>query len=254
MKKIYSIALNTFREAVRDRILYLLLIFSLLMIICARIISLLTIGSEEKIVKDLGLSAINIFSVLIAIFVGVGLVFKEIEKKTIYTIVSKPIERYQFIAGKYLGLIMTILINMVVMTAVFYIVLAIQGYLDLNLGKAIFLTFFEILIITAISVLFSSFSTPILSSVFTVSIYVIGHLSWSFLLLKNYLKTVSGRALCDVLYYVVPNLEYFNVRGDLVNKIPVAGEYILFAAGYGIGWSLILVTLASIIFQKRNFI
>jgi len=253
MRKIYSIALNTFREAVRDRILYLLLVFSLLMIICSRVISLLTIGSEEKIVKDIGLSAINIFSVLIAVFVGVGLVFKEIEKKTIYTIVSKPIERYQFIVGKYLGLTATILINMIIMTAVFYVVMVIQGYSDFNLGKAIILTFFEILVVTAVAVLFSSFSTPILSSVFTVSIYIVGHLSWSFLLLRNYMKGASGRALCTFLYYIFPNLEYFNVRGDVVNKIAIEGGYIFFAAAYGIGWSLILIIIASIIFQNRNF-
>ncbi len=253
MRKIYSIALNTFREAVRDRILYLLLVFALLMIVLARVISLLTVGSEEKIVKDLGLSAINVFSVLIAVFIGVGLVFKEIEKKTIYTIVSKPIERYQFILGKYAGLVATIFIGVIIMTAVFFAVIAAQGYFDLALGKAVILTLFEILVITAVAVLFSSFSTPILSSVFTVSVYLIGHLSWSFLLLKNYLEAAASKALCDVFYWIVPNLEYFNIRGDVVNGIAVEGNYIVFAAVYGIGWSLLLIMCASIIFQKRNF-
>lgn len=253
MSKIYAIAVNTFREAIRDRILYLLLVFALLMILSSRIISLLTIGSEEKIIKDLGLSAINLFSVLIAIFVGVGLVFKEIEKKTIYTVVSKPIERYQFIIGKYFGLVVTISINMVIMTAVFYILLALQGYFDPYLGVAIFLTFFEILVVTALALLFSSFSTPILSSIFTMSFYVVGHLSWSFLLLKNYIEGEWGKTLCSILYFVVPNLDYFNVRGDVVHSVPIEGLYILSSAIYGIGWSMVLLVLASIIFQKKNF-
>ncbi len=253
MKKIYAIAVNTFREAIRDRILYLLLVFALLMILCSRIISLLTIGSEEKIIKDLGLSAINVFSVLIAIFVGVGLVFKEIEKKTIYTVVSKPIKRYQFIIGKYFGLIVTILINMVIMTVFFYILLALQGYFDPNLGSAIFLTFFEILIITALALLFSSFSTPILSAIFTISFYVIGHLSWSFLLLKNYIEGEWGKAVCSIFYLIVPNLEYFNIRGEVVHHIPIDGLHIFNAAAYGVGWSIVLLIIAGIIFQRKNF-
>ncbi|MEW5806009.1 MAG: ABC transporter permease subunit [Acidobacteriota bacterium] len=253
MRKVYAIAINTFREAVRDRILYLLLIFAILIMSTARVVSLLTIGSEEKIVKDVGLAAINIFSVLIGIFVGVGLVFKEIEKKTIYTIVTKPIERYQFIVGKYFGLTMTVFINLVIMAVIFYMVLAIQSYFDPDLGKAILLTFVEILVVTAIAILFSSFSTPILSSVFTISLYVIGHLSWSFLLLKNYVDVAWGKRLCDFFYYVVPNLEYFNIRSEVVHGIPLNGWYILSASAYGVGWSLLLITLASIIFQRRNF-
>lgn len=253
MKKIYAIAVNTFREAIRDRILYLLLVFALLMITCSRIVSLLTIGSEEKIIKDLGLSAINVFSVLIAVFVGVGLVFKEIEKKTIYTVVTKPIKRYQFIIGKYLGLTVTLLINMIIMTVVFYILLALQGYFDASLGPAIFLTFFEVLVITAIALLFSSFSTPILSAIFTISFYVIGHLSWSFLLLKNYIDGQWGKTICSILYVVVPNLERFNVRSDVVHHLPVENLYILYSAAYGIGWSIVLLLMASMIFQRKNF-
>ncbi len=253
MKKIYAIAMNTFREAIRDRILYLLLVFALLLILSSRVVSLLTVGSEEKIIKDLGLSAINIFSVLIAIFVGVGLVFKEIEKKTIYTVVSKPIERYQFIVGKYFGLIVTILINLVIMTVVFYILLALMGYFDPRLGSSIFLIFFEILIVTALALLFSSFSTPILSAIFTISFYVVGHLSWSFLLLQNYIGGKWGKTLCSIFYFIVPNLEYFNIRGDVVHNVPIENLYILSSAGYGIGWSMVLLILASIIFQKKNF-
>ncbi len=253
MRKIYAIAVNTFKEAIRDRILYLFLVFALLMILCSRIISLLTIGSEEKIIKDLGISAINVFSVLIAVFVGVGLVFKEIEKKTIYTVVSKPIKRYQFIIGKYFGLVVTILINMVIMTLFFYLLLAVQGYFDPSLGNAIFLTFFEVLIITAFALLFSSFSTPILSAIFTISFYVIGHLSWSFLLLKNYIEGEWGKAVCSILYVIVPNLEYFNIRGDVVHRIPIDGSHIFYAAGYGIGWSVVLLIIAGIIFQRKNF-
>ncbi|HEY3175600.1 MAG TPA: ABC transporter permease [Candidatus Polarisedimenticolia bacterium] len=249
-----AIAANTFREAIRDRILYLLLAFAILMIVSSRILSYLTVGAEEKIVKDIGLAAISLFGVATAIFVGVGLVFKEIEKRTVYTLVSKPIRRSQFILGKYLGLVMVLAVNVAVMTTVFYLLLAFKGWMDIALTSAIVLIFVELMLVTAFAILFSSFSTPILSSLFTVTVYVIGHLSWGLLLLADRIEGGAGRALCRLLYRGLPNLEALNVKGMVVHGLEVPPAQVLFASVYGLSYTLIVLALAVLVFRRRDFL
>jgi len=123
MSKVTAIAINTFKEAVRNRVLYVLLFFSILIMLGAWVASTLAIDDETRIVRDLGVGAINIISVLIAVFVGIGLVYNDLDKKTIYTIISKPISRWQFLLGKYFGLMLTITVNVLFMTWIFSSVL-----------------------------------------------------------------------------------------------------------------------------------
>ncbi|HZI92640.1 MAG TPA: ABC transporter permease subunit [Patescibacteria group bacterium] len=252
--KTLAIATNTFREAIRDRILYLILVFAILMIGSSRILSLLTVGAEEKIVKDIGLASISLFGVATAIFVGVGLVFKEIEKRTVYTLVSKPISRSQFILGKYLGLVLVLAVNVAVMTAFFFGVLLAKGWMDLAIGRAIFLIFIELMLVTAIAILFSSFSTPILSSLFTVTFYVIGHLSWGLLLLADKLEGEFGRMVCRVLYRLLPNLDAMNVKGAVVHGIEVPLAQVCAASVYGLSYTAIVLGLAALVFRRRDFL
>ncbi len=252
--KTYAIALNTFREAIRDRILYLLLAFAVLMIGASRLLSLLTVGSEEKIVKDIGLAAIAIFGVATAIFVGVGLVFKEIEKRTVYTLVTKPIRRSQFILGKYLGLVMVLAVNLAVMTLSFCLVLLARGWMDPAIARAVALIFVELMLVTAIAILFSSFSTPILSCLFTVTVYVIGHLSWGLLLLADRLQGDWSRAVCRSLYRILPNLELLDVKAMVVHGVPVPAAQVFFGAVYGLSYTAILLALAALAFRKRDFL
>lgn len=249
-----AIATNTFREAIRDRILYLLLAFAILMIVSSRILSLLTVGAEEKIVKDIGMAAISLFGVATAIFVGVGLVFKEIEKRTVYTLVSKPIRRSQFILGKYFGLVMVLAVNVAVMTSVFYLLLFIKGWMDFAITKAILLIFVELLLVTAVAILFSSFSTPILSSLFTVTFYIIGHLTWGLLLLADKLEEGFGRVVCRFLYTVLPNLDILNVKGMVVHGLEVPLEQIVYAVTYGISCTVIVLGVAVLVFRRRDFL
>ena len=252
--KLYAIAINTFREAIRDRILYLILAFALIMIGASRAISLLTVGSEEKIIKDMGLAAISLFGVATAIFIGVGLVFKEIEKRTIYTLTSKPIRRSTFILGKYLGLSIVLFVNLSIMTIAFYALLWAKGYLDFGLGRAILLILVELLLITSIAIFFSSFSSPLLSSLFTVTCYLIGHLSWGLPLLAGRIESAAGRWTCLVLYRVLPNLEYLNIKGEVVHRVAIGGEEIALAAVYGIGYTVVVLMLAIAAFSRRDFI
>jgi len=252
--KIRAVACNTFREAIRDKVLYSLLFFAAMMIGVSLILDHLTIGERTKIIKDFGLASIAIFGVMIAIFVGIGLVYKEIERKTIYNILSKPIYRYQFIIGKYIGLIMTIFIEVLIMSVVLLLMLYLyDGQVDFILLYAIGMIFLELMIVTASALLFSSFSTPILSGLFTLSFYVIGHLTTDLLALgqQGYSQAVAW--LTKILYYILPDLNYFNLKGQVVYNIPVEKEHLCFVFCYGIIYIVLILSLAIIIFQKRDF-
>lgn len=251
--KILALAYNTFREAIRDKVLYSLLFFALVMIGIAMILDQITIGEPTKIIKDFGLAAIALFGVLIAIFVGIGLVYKEMERKTIYNILSKPIHRYQFLLGKYLGLVTTLLVEVVVMSIALLLMLYFyEGHLDFFLLSAIGMILTELMILTAIALLFSSFSTPILSGLFTLSFYIIGHLTPDLLELGKKADSQFLKYFTEVLYYVLPNLEYFNIKGPVVYHLPLEQGYLYVASCYGICYILILLLISMVIFQKRD--
>jgi len=253
MTRIWAIASNTFREAIRDRILYLLLVFALLFMGFSQILSLLTVGGEEKIIKDVGLACISLFGVLTSVFIGVALVSKEIERRTIYTIVSKPIHRYEFLLGKYFGLVLTLFVNTSVMTAWYYLILFLKGFADPRLLLAIALIFMELLLITAFAILFSSFSTPILSTLFSLSLYLVGHLTWSLNLLQERLKGAGGRAICRFLYFALPNLEIFNVKAEVVHQLPIPATLPLWALLYLVGYGGAVLSAACLILRRRDF-
>jgi len=253
MTRIWAIASNTFREAIRDRILYLLLVFALLFMGFSQILSLLTVGGEEKIIKDVGLACISLFGVLTSVFIGVALVSKEIERRTIYTIVSKPIHRYEFLLGKYFGLVLTLFVNTSVMTAWYYLILFLKGFADPRLLLAIGLIFMELLLITAFAILFSSFSTPILSTLFSLSLYLVGHLTWSLNLLQERLKGAGGRAICRFLYFALPNLEIFNVKAEVVHQLPIPATLPLWALLYLVGYGGAVLAAACLILRRRDF-
>ena len=253
MNRVFVIAFNSFRETLREKLLYNLVIFALLMIGSSVLLQRLNLGFASRLILDIGLASINIFGVLIAIFLGIGLVSKEIEKKTIYTIISKPVPRYQFLLGKYLGLIITLFVNTVIMLAGFLLVLLyMEVPIELLLFKAVLLIFLELMVITAVALLFSTFTTSTLSAIFTLAIYVIGHLTGD-------LKAVgakfegTGRAFLNGLYYVMPNLENFNIKGRVIHHLDVGGTEMALILAYGFLYTALLLLLASVIFQRRDF-
>lgn len=251
--KVLSIALNTFRENLRDKLLYNLLVFALLMIGSSLLLMRLTLGEFHRLLLDVGLGSINIFGVLIAIFVGIGLVNKEIEKKTIYTIVSKPVARYQFLVGKYLGLTLTLLVNTLIMAGGLLLVLSAQGVpIESVLFKALGLIFMEFMVITAVALLCSTFTSATLSAIFTLATYVIGHLTAD---LKTFGEKMDEgmRAVVTGLYYVLPNLERFNLKGNVIHHIEVSGTDLVLIVVYGLTYVAFLLMSASIIFQRRDF-
>ncbi len=256
MIKIWAVTLNSFREAMRDKILYSLLFFAVLMILASVSVAQMTIGEYEKVLRDLGLTAISVFGLLIAIFVGIGLVNKEIERKTIYTIVSKPVHRWQFLIGKFLGLSATLLVQVLSMTAAFVIILVLaEAQLHSSLLAALWLTYTELLVVTATALLFSSFSSPVLASMFTIGFTLIGKLSAGLVEFSEHGEASSDgfRSFARVLYHVVPDLQTFNVRTAASYGTEVPWEYIAYSTGYALAWSAALLLLASIIFQFREF-
>ncbi len=252
--KIMTIALNTFKECIRDKILYNLLIFAMLMIGLSAFLSKLAIGVQIRIVKDIGLGSISIFGVLIAIFLGIGLVSKEIDRRTIYTILSKPVQRYSFLLGKFAGLLLTLFINIAVMTlALIILIYSMGGDVNLLLIEAIFLIFIELIVVTSIALFFSTFTTPTLSAIFTLSFFVIGHLTGYIRLFGSQSELQFVKKLSDMLYYILPNLENFNIKSMVMYAEALEWNLFFLSTMYGLVYASLVLVLSVIIFQKRDF-
>ena len=256
-RAIAAIARNAFREAVRDRVLYNLVLFVLLLIGSAIFLGELSAGQEVKITIDLGLSAMLLFGAFIAIFVGVGLVYKEIERRTLYAILSKPIGRGQFLLGKYLGLCLTLLINVAIMgigvsVALIYLH---RGWdpLVVKIWPAILLIYFELMILTGVALLFSSFSSPALSALLTFFVFIIGHFSDDLNALAKSSGSAAARALFRALYYLLPNLTHYSVITPTAHGIAPDAGAVGLAAAYAVVYSAVLLAAATLIFGRRNF-
>lgn len=250
---IVAIARNTFREAVRDRVLYLMLAFALLMILASRFLAMLTVGSETKIIKDLGLSAISVFGLLTAVFVGVSLVFKEIDRRTIYTLLAKPVRRWQFVVGKYFGLMAVLAINAALMFAVLAALVLVYGESPRPLVAGVVLIVVELAVLAAVAILLSSYTNPMLAALGTVAVYVAGHLSWSFDLLAARLPAGVARAVPRVASWLVPNLDRLDVKAQAVHGAALPPGYLGSAALYGVGYAAVVLVLACAVFERREF-
>jgi ABC-type transport system involved in multi-copper enzyme maturation permease subunit len=253
--KIAAIALNTFKEAIRDRILYLLLFFAVVCIVFSRILALLTVGDRVKIIKDVGLSSLSIFGALMAILMGVGLVYKEIDKRTIHSLLVKPIHRYQFLLGKYFGLVLTLLVMLLLMSLIYLAVIFLHTFkIEWTMFIAILFIFLELCLVTSVALLFSCFSTPILSSLFSLAFYLIGHFSWGLETLIKKVKPGVGKTLAQLLYHFVPDLENFNFKTEIVQNLPIPAKIYLYSTLYGIFYTAFILALALLVFRKRDFI
>ena len=256
-RRITAIARNAFREAVRDRVLYNLVLFVLLLTAAAIFIGELSGGQERKIIVDLGLSAMLLFGVFIAIFVGVGLVYKEIERRTIYAIFSKPVGRGEFLVGKYLGLCFTLLVNVVVMgvgvsLALMYVS---RGWdpLITTIWPAVLMIYMQLMLLTAVALLFSSFSSPALSALLTFMIFIVGHFSADLKVLAVSLGSASARWFFTALYYLLPNLaNYSFITPAAHGRTPAAG-FVFANALYAVVYIAVILAAATLIFSRRNF-
>lgn len=267
MRAIGCIAVSVFRESVRDRVPYNLVLFAVLLMAASFLLGQLTAGQDVKIIKDLGLAATAVFGLFIAIFIGIGLVSKEVERRSIYSLLSKPISRWQLVAGKYAGLVLTLAVNLAVMTLALYAVLAYLTWtsppqfraawdapgLDPALMKAIFLIFIELMLITALALFFSTFSTPLLSASLTFGLYIVGHFNAD---LRNFEQVVNSRTaawLARGLYHVLPDLSAFDVKTEVVHGLPVPPGYLAITTAYGVLYIAVLLLVATLVFSRRDF-
>ncbi len=267
MTTILRIAVQVFKECVRDRVFYNLVLFAVLLIGVSLLLGQMTAGQEVKIIKDLGLAATSVFGLFIAIFIGIGLVSKEVERRSIYSVLAKPVTRTQLVLGKYVGLQLTLAVNVAIMTIALYGVLAFYSWttpalakqawegpaLDPAILKASYLILVELSVVTAIAVVFSTYSSALLSAVFTFGLAVAGQFSAD---LKNFESIVDSRALVWFLrgiYYVLPNLASFDVKLQVVHQLPVTASYLAWATMYAAVYVGALLIIAVVIFSKRDF-
>jgi ABC-type transport system involved in multi-copper enzyme maturation permease subunit len=253
--RIVHIASNTFREAVRDRVLYNLIAFALLMSGAAILVGQISIGIERLVVINLGLTAVSLFGVVIAIFIGIGLVSKEIDKKTLYTVLSRPVRRWEFIVGKFFGLAGTLVVNAFFMAlGVFAALLYVSHHFQSTDGwllVALYFIILQFLIITALALLFSSFSSPLLSAVFAFALFVIGTFAED---LRGFAGMSQGftRWLATGAAYLVPNFSALNVITSVAHEQPVAGQLILANTVYALIYATMALSGAVLIFERRN--
>jgi ABC-type transport system involved in multi-copper enzyme maturation permease subunit len=262
-----SVAVAVFRESVRDRIFYNLVLFAVLLVGASILIGQLTAGQDVKIIKDLGLTATSIFGLFISIFVGINLVSKEVERRSVYPLLAKPIRRSEFIVGKYAGLLLTLMVNVVVMTVALYAVLFFLARgvpenvqrawdapaLDPALLKAIGLIYVDLALVTALAVLFSTYSSPMLSAVFTLGIYVVGQFNEDLKRLDQIVGSPAAGIIGKACYYLLPDFARFDVKLAVVHGIPVSGGYMLWTAAYAAAYVAALLFAACVIFSRRDF-
>ena len=265
--RVLAVGLNTFREAIRNKVLYSLLFFALLLISSALALGQLSLHEEGRVTRDLGLGGIALFGVLIAIFVGVNLVYKELDRKTVFSLIPKPIHRFEFILGKFAGMVMTLAVQVAIMSLTLFAVLELQAATGVQSAgitggviRAIVLLFCEVVVVTAIAVLFSSFSTPFLSGAFTLGLFVVGR---SMPELREMIGKLESVPLKGVLYaaaHVVPDLSLFFVSGSMldgqyvtVHEAYVDWAYVGVAAGYGLAYAGCALFLAILLFSRRDF-
>lgn len=239
----------------RDRVLYNLVFFVLLIVACAILLGDLTDGQEARTIVNIGLNAMLLFGAFIAIFVGVGLVSKEIERRTVFSMFSKPVRRGEFIIGKYLGLCLTLLVNVAVMGAGVSLALLYVGgnQMAVSIWGSILLIFLELSILTAVAILFSSFSSPALSALLTFFILIIGHLSSSLRDLAAGLESKAAGYFFEVLYYLLPNLAHYSFRTEAANGLVPNGPMFFGGFLYAVIYVSIMLTAAVLIFGRRNF-
>ena len=252
-RHVTALARGTFRETVRDRVFYLVAVFGFVMLGSTTVLSPLTIGAQGKIVSDVGLAAMVLLGLMVVVFVGSGMVRKELDKGTITTILAKPVGRREYLLGKFLGLNLTMAVMLGIMGAMFLLMLLMSpGSFSLRFLSAFYLTFIELSVVTAVVVFFSTCVSPVLAAVFTLGVFMVGHLSQSIRDFGHLQESAYLQWVSTIIYYLTPNLEVFNVRGAVVHGDPVTAAHLGLATLYGVCWAALLLLLSGAVFSRRE--
>jgi ABC-type transport system involved in multi-copper enzyme maturation permease subunit len=268
MRAIALVALHVFRDSVRDKVLYGIVVFAVLLIAASYLIGQLTAGQDLKIIKDLGLAAMSLFGLFIAVFIGIGLIAREIDRRSIYALLAKPVRRYEFIVGKYFGLVGTLLVNLAVMAAAYYVVLAYLGWTlppaalkalpaapaDPRLLLAIAMIACELALVTAVALFCSTFSSSALvSAALTIGLYIAGQFGADLGNLGDVVDSPAAGAVGRGLYYALPNFAAFDIKAQAVHALPIEPGYLLLTAGYAVAYITLLLVASVLIFSRRDF-
>jgi ABC-type transport system involved in multi-copper enzyme maturation permease subunit len=254
VSRIWAIATNTFREAVRDKVLHSLLFFAAILCLASLSMREVTIGDQAKVVKGVALGGISFLGAVIAIFLGVGLVYKEIERKTIYTLASKPIPRWAILLGKYLGLWLTLAAEVAALGVLYAVIIGLQhGFPPPAIWLALGMLMLELTLVTAWATLFSTFAEPLPASAYAVCVYLIGHLADDLKLFGDRSEDPAFREVALVLYRLLPNLEVFNVRTAALHGVSIPATEVAWAAAYAGGYTAAVIAVAMLVFSARDF-
>lgn len=267
MRSIGLVAMAVYRESVRDRVPLSIVGFGILLVAASYLISQMTAGQDLKIIKDLGLAALSMLGVFIAVFIGIGLVAKEVERRSIYGVLTKPVSREQFILGKYTGLVMTLAVNLSAMCLAYYLVLGYHELtasesaraawpapaLDPRLLIAVVLIFGELMIVTAVALFFSTFSSPLLSTLLTLGLWVAGHFNADLRRFEEIVESPIAANVARGIYYVLPNLAPFNVKAEVVHAVPVEAAHVVLTLTYAVVYVTLLLVASIAIFRRRDF-
>lgn len=254
-RQVAALAANTFREATRSRVFYILLAFAVCLLVFSSAMGLMAVGSIRRVMLDMGLSTVSYVSAMTAIFVGIGLIYTEIERKTIYNVLSKPVSRGAFLVGRYVGLMAVLLVNLAAMIAALSLVLLFFGGFTPRIFAAAGYIYLELLIITAVALFFSSVTSPVVSALCTAAFYLIGHTSSALPeLLAPSLDSVWARRLVIALYHILPDLNLLNINNLVVHQIPEAPGFTARALGYTALMVGILLVASAMCFKRRDLV
>ncbi len=253
LARVAAVADGTFREAVRDRLFALVGFFGLLLVAATTVLAPLTVGAQAKIVADVGLAGMALFGLLVVVLVGSNLVRKEIDRRTLVTVLTKPVARTEYLLGKYAGLALTVLVMLALMGLIYLGAVALTpATLSGTLASAMVLVFLELLVLTAAALTFSLLVSPALAAVFSLAFYAIGHLSTSLLAFGEMGGPGLRRTVCRAVFAVLPNLEFFNRRADVVHGDPVGLGYLGLAALYAGVYVMLFLLLARALFARKE--
>ena len=256
MTRMVIVARNTFREAVRDRVLYNLVFFALLMIASAVVVGQISVDIESVVMVSLGLSAISLIGLLIAVFTGVGLVAKEIDKRTLHAVLAKPLRRWEFLVGKFAGLTVTLAVNLAAMAAGLFLALWVVKHSiargDAVVLVAVYFILLKLMLVVALAMLFACFTSPLLAILFTGGLYVAGLFVSELRSLQVTNLTPQMQKFLGVLSYVLPNFGNYDVMGAAAHGRSVAGMLILHNTLYTALYCAIVLSVAAVIFSRKD--
>jgi ABC-type transport system involved in multi-copper enzyme maturation permease subunit len=253
MNAIFQIGMNTVKETVRNHVVYMVLLFVVLLIVLSVSFGDWSVFARIQVIEDFGLAAMSVSGLLLAVFIGVGILGREISSKTVYHVVAKPIARYQFILGKYAGLLTVLALNYAIMTAFFMgTLVCLGGQIKMTLVSAIICIGTEMAIMISAALFFSTFTSPVLAAMFSTAFYIAGHLN-DLISIRYISKSWSLYSLVlKILYYLLPNLEHFNIRDRVVYDAAMPQGFLELAVIYGCLYIVLNLVLSCVIFQKKD--